>query len=205
MIDNDRIQECEDKIEALQSELIKQRRLEHKNRWTRRIRWTAFLGVLVVPVVAWTAFTKPHADFTAGTPISSSDVNDTIDDIYDSLNYFGNCPAGTSQVGHWCIDDVAGNQAAYGAAISDCHSEGKSLCSFDAIMSCDYIQPAGSACTDLTDTGGATVWTSANATVDATDFRNTIVVYNGTNVMEVEVGDAGPHQYLCCSPVIPIP
>jgi hypothetical protein len=181
---------------------------QERVRWAKRIRWAALLGALSVPAVAWTEFSKPHSDFAAGAPVSSAEVNETIDDIYGGLNQLeaaiGTCPAGSSRVGSWCIDDEEGITTAYGEALQACDEAGKSLCPFDALMTCDWMQPAAGECTAATDNGAARTWTSSSAFQHGVSWFGTVVVVGGDNVVYVE-GTTGPHPFYCCAPVIPLP
>jgi hypothetical protein len=74
-----RIEELERGLAAVQRKLAR--------RDTRGAWWAAAAGVLAlgVPLLAWT-YAKPHPDFEPGTPISSAQVNETVDDVYTALN-----------------------------------------------------------------------------------------------------------------------
>ncbi len=74
-----RIEELERKLAAMQRKLA---RRNGRGAW-----WAVAAGVLALglPMLAWT-YAKPHPDFEPGSPISSAQVNETVDDIYAALN-----------------------------------------------------------------------------------------------------------------------
>lgn len=74
-----RLEELERKVSTLQRKL---------GRRTAAGRWASGVALVVAvgtPMLAWT-YTRPHAAFEPGTPISSAQINDTFDDVYEALN-----------------------------------------------------------------------------------------------------------------------
>jgi hypothetical protein len=74
-----RIEELERRLATMQRKLA---RGNAKGTW-----WAVGAGLLALgmPVLAWT-YARPHPDFEPGTPISSAQVNETIDDLYGAVN-----------------------------------------------------------------------------------------------------------------------
>jgi hypothetical protein len=74
-----RIFDLELRLMAMQRKLA---RRERARPW-----WAVAAGLvaLCLPALAWT-YAKPHPDFEPGTPISSAQVNETVDDVYAALN-----------------------------------------------------------------------------------------------------------------------
>ena len=62
------------------------------------------------------------------------------------------CPAGTNEVGAWCIGPTE-TQRNWMDANSNCWAQGKMLCPLNAILACDSQQPVGADCTATTDQG----------------------------------------------------
>lgn len=74
-----RIEDLELRLMAMQRKLARRDRAQS---W-----WAVAAGLfaLCLPALAWT-YAKPHPDFEPGTPISSAQVNETVDDVYAALN-----------------------------------------------------------------------------------------------------------------------
>ena len=74
------------RMEALERKVeILQRRLARRSAGTRWASAVALLVAVGTPMLAWT-YTRPHPAFQPGTPISSAQINDTFDDVYEALN-----------------------------------------------------------------------------------------------------------------------
>jgi hypothetical protein len=93
-----RIDELERKLAAMQRTLV---RRDGRRRW-----WAGAIGLVAfgAPLFAWT-YTKPHPDFEPGTPISSVQVNETVDDVYAALNTLD---AETARVAARTVIDTVG-------------------------------------------------------------------------------------------------
>jgi hypothetical protein len=110
------------------------------------------------------------------------------------------CPAGWDRYGEWCIEDNLRGPDTHTNAWSACHTVGGSLCPIAALMACDIIGPAGTACRASTDAAGWH-WTSTIIGNDVDAF-DAIAVYNhsGNNAgNEIDIStEASSYQYYCC-------
>lgn len=75
-----RIEELERQVQSLKRQVA--RRPSVVPRWVGTL---ALVAAVATPMLAWT-YTRPHPAFEAGTPISSGQMNDTFDDVYEALN-----------------------------------------------------------------------------------------------------------------------
>jgi hypothetical protein len=211
--DEDEMSDEQSDIDALRREVQSLRRDTSGERRLRGRIASALAGVSLValPVVAYTAFNKPVADFQPSTPISSADVNSLFDDIYAGLNTLEQrhqtCAAGTTRIGDQCVDDT-GQVGTWAQATGLCNAAGKTVCSVETLQVCDLVNPAGTDCTSLTDApAGTTTWTStsvAGAGQVASAFQ-VAFAGDGTLVVDDVTGGGIARNYLCCSTVLPPP
>lgn len=76
----ERLEKLERQVQSLRRQVA--RRPSVAPRWVGTI---ALVAAVATPMLAWT-YTRPHPAFEPGTPISSGQMNDTFDDVYDALN-----------------------------------------------------------------------------------------------------------------------
>lgn len=116
------------------------------------------------------------------------------------------CAQDTSeaQLASWCIDAFQRAADSFEGATRTCHAEGKEVCSVEALMACDVLEPGDrsnpigfSECSLVTDTGSARLWTSTlNPSFDAR-LSEGIVVFGGDNIAR-QGNLTELHSFFCC-------
>jgi len=107
------------------------------------------------------------------------------------------CPGGTTPIGPWCIDNFRRSVTGFTTATLTCHAEGRAICSVEALMICDVLNPTTSGCRIDTDTPSSRLWTSTFDAAFATRAFQGIAIYGGDEI--VRPGDAGDfYPYYCC-------
>ncbi len=112
-----------------------------------------------------------------------------------------------ARVGSWCVDAAENPAATFMEASSACHARGKTLCSVDALVLCDVVQPVDrldplgfSECSAATDRAGTQLWTGTTRPAFDSSWAAGVVVYRGDNVMRA--GDIREnHGFFCCAAV----
>ncbi len=114
------------------------------------------------------------------------------------------CPADFTEIGGWCIEDLPGNTprgpSVWSTAAQTCNNLGLTLCPVYPLMYCDNFEPSGSTCNAALDTGSVDLWTADvgfSGTETSDNVFDSIVTYNGSNIMDIEPTTNSNH-YLCC-------
>lgn len=109
--------------------------------------------------------------------------------ISGSLNF--GCPANWVRAGRWCIHNTlagSANGSNFGSVSSTCHSRGGGVCSIDALLACDSIEPAGATCSTTTDQA-QWLWTSGTISTNDQNAFGRIQIFNGQGNDSTNEGD----------------
>ena len=110
------------------------------------------------------------------------------------------CPADMTRLGEMCINNARNPASDWTAAVTTCHNQGKSLCSYDDYMLCDILNPTASTCTTRTGDSSVIMWTN-HRHGERSDFdeswASNIACYRGNRSIEECSINENLNSYCC--------
>ena len=112
----------------------------------------------------------------------------------------GGCSPGTTQIGKWCVDDQFHSPKNFAGASAECHGQGASICSIEALMLCDVLGPSlGNQATCVTTTDSAfRLWSNTYDAQYGDAVFEGIIVYDGNDNTAVKGNQTEQYPYYCC-------
>ena len=173
----------------------------------------ALSGAALAPLAAQTAIkvdgevesTSGGFKFPDGTVQTSASKDAAVQTQLIQLNARTACPLGMSRTGAWCIDDAWSPPAEARDSIRSCSAGSKSLCSLEALTTCDADNhKKGSefpeSCGNKTDAGGSvTIRTLTHDHLNGAGAAISLIGYKGNETL-VTLGNLDTENYYCCTP-----
>lgn len=173
----------------------------------------ALSGLALAPLDAQTAIkvdgevesTTGGFKFPDGTVQTSASKDAAVQTQLIQMSGRTACPLGMSRTGAWCIDDAWSSPAEARDSIRSCSAGTKSLCSLEALTTCDADNhKSGSefpdSCGNKTDAGGTvTIRTLTHDHLNGAGAAINLVGYKGNESL-VTLANAAMENYYCCTP-----